>query len=385
MAQKDYYGLLGVEKNATADELKSAYRKMARKFHPDTFATKSDAEKKEAEEKFKEINHAYDVLSDPNKREIYDQYGDENANPNPFGGSGFGGFSDAFGGSGGFDFDDILSSFFGGGGSRGGQSSRAQSMPQRGQDILVRLDISFEEAAFGVSKTVNVRRVENCPHCHGTGAKDGTAFKVCPDCGGTGRVKTVQKTPFGSFSSVVPCPKCQGKGKIISEPCPKCKGNPRREFVREIKVNIPAGIDDEQRINYSGEGGAGLNGGENGNLVVQVKVRPHKLFKRNGNDLHIEVPISMIDATLGTEIEVPTLKGNAKLQIPPATQTGTVFKIKGKGIKFVRKEQYGDLFVKVFVEVPKSISREQKNLLKQLQSNVDEKQFAKIKEYKEKL
>lgn len=383
MANKDYYGLLGVGKNATDAELKSAFRRKAKQFHPDTFATKTPAEKKEAEEKFKEINHAYDVLSDSNKRAVYDQYGDENAGG---GFGGFDGFSQGFS-SNSFDFDDIISSIFGGGfgGSSRSSKSQRQNMPQSGQDILVGLSLTFEEAAFGVEKEVNVRRVENCPACHGSGAKNGTSFKTCPNCGGSGQVKSVQKTPFGQFSSVVPCPTCKGMGKVVEEVCPKCNGNSRREFTRKIKVNIPAGIDNDQRINYAGEGGAGINGGSNGNLIVQIKVLPHKLFKRDGTNLHITVPISMIDATLGTTIEIPTLDGKAKLSIPSGTQTGTEFKIKNKGVKYLKRDHHGDLFVKVFVEVPKTVSRDQKELLKKLQTSVELKQFSKQKEFKEKL
>ncbi|MDD4839719.1 MAG: molecular chaperone DnaJ [Clostridia bacterium] len=386
MAEKDYYKLLGVEKGATADELKSAYRKMAKKYHPDTLSSSSADDKKTAETKFKEINHAYDILSDPQKRETYDRFGDENAG-GMGGAGGFGGFSQGFSGASSVDFDDILSSIFSGFGGMGGQtrSSSKQNIAQRGQDLLVGLSISFEEAAFGAEKTVNVRRVENCPSCKGTGAKNGTSFKTCSACNGTGKVQTIQRTPFGQFSSVVPCPTCKGRGKIVEEVCPVCQGNARREYTRDVKVNIPAGIDNDQRINYSGEGGAGINGGENGNLIVQIKVRPHKLFKRNINDMFIEIPITMMDATLGCVISVPTLTKPTELDIPAGTQTGTEFKIKGQGIKYIRKNTYGDLYVTITVEVPKSISREQKDLLKKLQSSVDVKQFPKQKEYKDKL
>ncbi|HKL94292.1 MAG TPA: molecular chaperone DnaJ, partial [Clostridia bacterium] len=380
MAEKDYYKLLGIEKSATADEIKSAYRRMAKKYHPDTLSTASDAEKKAAEAKFKDVNHAYEVLSDSQKREIYDQYGDETP-PNM---GGFGGFGQGFSGGGSaFEFDDILSSIFSGFGGAGGFTrTGSQNVAQRGQDLLVGLSISFEEAAFGVEKTVSVRRVENCPTCKGTGAKNGTSFKTCSACNGSGKVQSVQRTPFGQFSSVVPCPTCKGRGKIIEEVCPTCEGKPRREYVRDIKINIPAGIDNDQRINYAGEGGAGINNGENGNLIIQIKIRPHKLFTRGGNDLFVEIPITILDAALGCEISVPTLTTPAVLSIPAGTQTGTEFKIKGQGIKFIRKTTYGDLYVKVLVEVPKTISKEQKDLLKKLQTTIEIKQFPKQKEYK---
>lgn len=383
MAGKDYYKLLGIEKTATADEIKSAYRRMAKKYHPDTLATASDAEKKTAEERFKDISHAYEVLSDPQKRAVFDEYGDENMNT-----GGFGGFGQGFGGGGGaFEFDDILSSIFSGFGGMGGSSrtTNRQNVAQRGQDILVGLSLSFEEAAFGAQKMVSVRRVENCKSCKGTGAKNGTSFKTCSTCKGSGKMQSVQKTAFGQFSSVVPCPTCKGRGKIVEESCPSCEGKPRREYTRDIKVNIPAGIDNDQRINYSGEGGAGINGGENGNLIVQIRIRPHKLFVRRGNDLHLEIPITILDAALGCEISVPTLTTPTVLSIPAGTQTGAEFKIKGQGIKYIRKSTNGDLYVKVLVEVPKSISKEQKALLKKLQGTIEIKQFPKQKEYKEKL
>lgn len=382
MAEKDYYGLLGVDKNATADEIKSAYRKMAKKYHPDTLANASTQEKKAAEEKFKQISHAYDVLSDPQKKEVYDRFGDENPAA-----AGAGGFSQGFSSTGGaFDFDDILSSIFSGFGGMGGtRSSTQRTSVQRGQDILVGLSISFEEAAFGAEKVISIRRVENCPSCKGTGAKDASSFKTCSACGGSGRVQSVQRTPFGQFSSVVSCPTCKGKGKVVEHVCPACEGNARREYTREIKVNIPAGIDNDQRINYSGEGHAGVNGGENGNLLVQIKVRPHKLFVRRGNDLYIDIPVSMIDAALGCVISVPTLTKDVELEVPQGTQSGTEFKVKGQGVKQIKKSTYGDLYVKVLIEIPKSVTREQKDLLKKLQTSFELKQFPKQKDYREKL
>ncbi len=386
MAAKNYYEILGVEKTATADELKLAYRKLAKKYHPDMYVSASEQEKKDAEAKFKDINHAYEVLSDPQKRAAYDTYGDENG---PQAGAGFGGFS-GFGSGGtgaggfGFDMDDIFSSIFSG---FGGGSSRAQraNAPQRGQDILVGVNLTFEEAAFGTQKTVNVKRVENCPDCKGTGAKDGTAFKVCSQCKGSGRVTMTQRTPFGQVSTQGVCPTCHGTGKIITDKCTSCGGVGRFEKVSEVKVNIPAGIDSGQRVRYDNEGHAGSNGGEKGGLYVEVRVAPHKLFSRNGFDVLLEVPISIVDATLGTTIEVPTLYGNKEVKIPEGTQSGTVFTIKNYGIKKLKGTGKGDMFVKVVVEVPKSVSKEQKEFLKRFDQISDQKkQYPLKKAYDEK-
>lgn len=380
MAAKNYYEILGVEKTATADELKLAYRKLAKKYHPDMYVSASEQEKKDAEAKFKDINHAYEVLSDPQKRAAYDTYGDENG---PQAGAGFGGFSGGAGGFG-FDMDDIFSSIFSG---FGGGSSRAQraNAPQRGQDILVGVNLTFEEAAFGTQKTVSVKRVENCPDCKGTGAKDGTAFKVCSQCKGSGRVTMTQRTPFGQVSTQGVCPTCHGTGKIITDKCTSCGGVGRFEKVREVKVNIPAGIDSGQRVRYDNEGHAGSNGGEKGGLYVEVRVAPHKLFSRNGFDVLLEVPISIVDATLGTTIEVPTLYGNKEVKIPEGTQSGTVFTIKNYGIKKLKGTGKGDMFVKVVVEVPKSVSKEQKEFLKRFDQISDQKkQYPLKKAYDEK-
>lgn len=378
---KNYYEILGVEKTASADELKSAYRKLAKKYHPDVYASASDAEKKSAEERFKEINHAYEVLSDEQKRAAYDTYGDENGPQ--MGAGGFGGFGGNAGGFG-FDVDDIFSTIFSGFGGGGSRSQRTSS-PQRGQDILVSATLTFEEAAFGVQKVVNVKRVENCPDCGGNGAKDGTAIKVCPHCGGSGRVTTTQRTPFGQFSSTGVCPHCKGQGKVVTDTCKTCNGQGRVERTREVKVNIPAGIDGGQRITYRGEGHAGKNGGERGSLVVEVSVKPHKLFKRKGNDVFIEVPVSFVDVALGCTISVPTLYGSEEIKVPEGTQSGTEFKLKNKGIKDVRSNAKGDMFVKVMAEMPKSLSREQKELLRKLETTFEPKQYPYQKAYREKL
>lgn len=377
MATKNYYEILGVEKTANADELKSAYRKLAKKYHPDVYANATDAEKKEAEAKFKDINHAYEVLSDSQKRAAYDTYGDENG---PQAGAGFGGGAGGFG----FDMDDIFSTIFSGFGGGGSRQNRANA-PQRGQDILVGVTITFEEAVFGVQKNVSVRRVENCPDCKGTGAKGGTAFKVCSHCGGSGRVTMTQRTPFGQVSTQGVCPTCGGKGRIVTEKCTSCGGQGRFERTREVKVNIPAGIDQGQRVRYDNEGHAGINGGEKGSLYVEVRVAPHKLYARNGYDVQIEVPISFLDATLGCTIEVPTLYGKKELKVPECTQSGTVLTLKGYGIKKLKGVGKGDMFVKIVVEVPKSVTREQKELLKKFDATVEKKQCPIKKAYEEKL
>ncbi len=384
MSDKSYYEILGVDKSASQDELKSAYRKLAKKYHPDLYSTASEQEKKNAEVKFKEINHAYDVLSDAQKRAAYDAYGNENG---PTGGAGgFGGFGGFGGSSGGFGFDadDIFSSIFSAFGGGGQRTSRANA-PQRGQDILINLTITFEEAAFGVRKTVTVKRVESCPSCNGTGAKDGKAFKTCTNCKGTGQVSQTQRTPFGQFTSTGVCPVCKGTGKVVTETCKTCGGQGRYERAREISVNIPAGIDSGQRITYQGEGHSGRNGGEKGSLIVEITVRPHKLFRRSGSDLQLEVPLTIAEAALGCTIMVPTLNAPQELKVPEGTQSGTVFKLKGQGIKKLRGGDKGDLYVKVVVEVPKSVTKEQKDLLRKLDVSFESKQFPRKKEYKEKL
>jgi molecular chaperone DnaJ len=352
MAEKrDYYEVLGVGRNATPEEIKKAYKKLAKKYHPDL-----NPDSKTAEEKFKEVSEAYSVLSDDNQRARYDQFGHEGLNGQGMGG--FGGFG-GFGGQG-FDMGDIFSSFFGGG--FGGQT-RDPSAPQRGGDLRLDLTVTFEEAAKGVEKEVSVTRMEACPDCKGSGAKPGTGRETCSQCNGSGRVRLNQTTPFGQFQTVKTCSACGGSGSIIKEPCPKCGGSGRVRKHHKIKVNVPAGVDNGSRLRMQGEGEGGVNGGSNGDLFIYVTVKPHKFFKREGDNVFLEQQISFAEAALGADIEVPTLDGPVKLTIPEGTQTGTTFRLRGKGVPYLNGSSRGDQYVTVVVETPKSLNKEQKDLL----------------------
>lgn len=361
MAKRDYYEILGVSKDATEADIKKAFRKLARKYHPDVNKSK------DAPEKFKEINEAYEVLSDPDKRARYDQFGHAGVDQNGFG---TGDFSD-FGGFGGFGnfgdfgggglFDDIFDSFFGGSGF--GTTTNKRPGPERGADVRYDLQITLEEAAFGTEKQIQIYRTEQCDKCKGSGAKPGTRPKKCEVCGGTGQVKNVRNTAFGQFVNVTTCSKCAGKGTIIEEPCPNCGGSGKKRVSRKINIKVPAGVDTGSRLRISGEGELGERGGPPGDLYVFIHVKPHKLFTRQGNDLLYEIPISFIQATLGDEIEIPTLEEKVKLKIPEGTQTGTKFRIRGKGIPDVNGFGRGDLFVKVNVVIPKKLNDKQKELL----------------------
>ncbi|HHY04995.1 MAG TPA: molecular chaperone DnaJ [Thermoanaerobacterales bacterium] len=353
MAKKDYYEVLGVDKNATEQEIKKAYRRLARKYHPDV--NKDD---ENATEKFKEINEAYEVLKDPDKRAQYDQFGHAGMEQGGFDPSGFGGFGN-FGDFGTDIFDDIFENFFGGGFSRAQKNG-----PKRGADIRYDLEISLEEAAFGTEKDIEISRMENCDKCNGTGAKPGTHPQKCSACNGTGEVKNVKKTAFGSFVNVTTCVKCGGKGTIIEEPCPKCFGSGKTRETRKVKVKIPAGVDSGSRLRMSGEGEPGEKGGPPGDLYIIIHVKPHKLFVRQGDDLIYEAPISIVQATLGDEIEIPTLEGKVKLKIPEGTQPGTRFRLKSKGIPHLRGFGRGDLHVRANVVIPRKLNEKQKQLLK---------------------
>lgn len=366
--KRDYYEVLGISKGAEAQEIKKAYRKLAMKYHPDR-----NPGDEEAEEKFKEINEAYEVLSDDTKRKTYDQFGHDGLNgqggfggQGGFNGQGFGGFEDMFG--------DIFGDMFGGGFGGGRQRRRG---PQRGADIRQNVTISFEEAAFGKKMSIKLNRSEECDECDGTGAKPGTSKKTCSTCNGTGQVRTVQRTPFGNIASSRPCSTCNGTGEVIESPCSKCHGTGNTRKVKTIEVDIPAGIDDGQMIKLAGQGEVGEKGAPRGDLYIVVNVKSHPLFTRDGNDIYFEMPITFVQATLGDEIEVPTLDGKVKYSVPEGTQTGTVFRLKEKGIPRIRGNSRGDQYVKVVVEIPKKLNDKQKDLLREFAkacgSNVHEK------------
>ncbi len=355
--KRDYYEVLGVQKGASDDEIKKAYRKTAKKYHPDL-----NPGNKEAEEKFKEANEAYEVLSDSQKKARYDQFGHAGVDPNygagggnPFGG----GFSGDFGD---IDLGDIFSSFFGGG---FGGGSRNPNAPRKGRDIQTSVSITFEEAAKGCKKNIEVPRVENCSECGGTGAAKGTTPTVCKECGGSGVVNVQQRTAFGVMSTQRACSACGGSGKTIEHPCSKCNGKGKVRKKNKVDVNIPAGIDNRQVINVRGFGDTGFNGGPSGDLKVVVSVKKHKDFVRDGFDVWYEKHVSIVEATLGAELVVPTLEGNVKYNMPAGTQPDEVFKLKNKGIQRLNSIGRGDQYVKIIVDIPKSVTAQQKELLKQ--------------------
>ncbi|MDD8048212.1 MAG: molecular chaperone DnaJ [Thomasclavelia sp.] len=357
MAEKrDYYDVLGVSKSATQDEIKKAYRKMAKKYHPDINKAA------DAEEKFKEVNEAYEVLSDDNKKAAYDRYGhaafDQTQGGGPGGFGGFGGFQGGFNAD---DLGDIFGSFFG-----GGRSSRRSTGPTRGDDHLMRLNINFMEAVNGTKKDIQVTYDAPCSHCHGTGAKNPNDVQTCPRCGGRGTIQQQQQTFMGTVMSETVCPDCHGTGKIVKEKCPQCHGTGYENKKVTVQLNIPAGIDTGQQLRIEGKGGKGSNGGPNGDLFVEIHVGGHPHFKREGTDISIQVPISVTDATLGTEIDVPTVQGDVSLKIPAGTQSGTKFRLKGKGIKSLRGNGYGNQYVKVEVKIPQKLNAKQKKLYEDL-------------------
>ena len=351
MSKRDYYDILGVARNASDEEIKKAYRKLAMKYHPDR-----NPHVKEAEEKFKEAKEAYEVLSDGDKRAAYDQFGHEGVNPQ--GGPGFGGFG---GGAGGFDFSDIFEGIFGGGMGGGG---RGHSNVYRGADLRYNLEITLEEAARGTETKIRIPTLEECETCQGSGARPGTQPQTCPTCQGHGQVRMQQ----GFFSIQQTCPRCHGSGKIIAESCGTCHGQGRVKKHKTLSVKIPAGVDEGDRIRLAGEGEAGVNGGPPGDLYVQIHLKVHALFKRDGDDLHCEMPVSFATAALGGEVEIPTLDGHARLKVAPETQSGQVLRLKGKGIKGVRSSNPGDLYCHVVVETPVKLSSRQKELLREFES-----------------
>lgn len=357
--KRDYYEVLGVSKGATEDEIKKAYRKTAKKYHPDL-----NPDNAEAEAKFKECNEAYEVLSDPQKKARYDQFGFAGVDPSY--GAGQGGYGGGFGGfDGDIDLGDIFSSFFGGGSGFGGFGGRNPNAPQRGNDVQAVVSITFEEAAKGCKKTVEVSKVEDCSQCGGTGAAQGSSPTVCPDCQGRGVVNIQQRTAFGVMSTQRPCGRCGGKGKIISNPCTKCNGKGKVRKKSKVEINIPAGIDNRQVVNVRGYGDAGVNGGGAGDLRVVVNVKAHKDFERDGFDVWYEKHVSIIEATLGAELRVPTFEGDVKYNMPAGTQPGEVFKLKGKGIPRLNSSGKGDQYVRIVVDIPKEVTPEQRAILMQ--------------------
>lgn len=365
--KRDYYEVLEIDKNADEAAIKKAYRSLAKKYHPDM-----NPNDKVAEEKFKEVNEAYAVLSDPEKKAKYDQFGHAAFDPSSggFGGGGFGDFG---------DISDIFSSFFGGGfgGGFGGSSGRRKNAPVRGDDIGVHITISFEEAAFGVKRDITYNRVQKCSDCDGSGAEKGTSAETCPNCHGSGQMRVTQRLGGMSFQSTTTCSNCRGSGKIIKNPCSNCRGTGYVKVSKKLEVSIPAGIDDGERIALRGQGCDGRNGGSTGDLILSVNVKPHNIFERDGYDLYCEVPITIAEATLGAEIDVPSLEGTIKYKIPEGTQPGTRFTLKQKGITMINSQRKGDLIFKVNVEIPKNLSEKQKEHMRAFADSCGESNYAK--------
>lgn len=358
--KRDYYEVLGVDKEASDQEIKKAFRKLARKYHPDV-----NPDDKEAETRFKEINDAYETLSDPQKRQQYDQFGPDGPQFGGFGGPGGANFNGDFG-----DIGDIFNMFFGGAGGGFGGPARG---PRRGNDLRYDLTIDFEEAVFGGKKNITISKLKTCETCHGSGAQPGTHAHTCSRCGGSGRVVTTQQTPFGRVQTQTTCPDCQGSGEQIDSPCTECNGAGRKRDTVTLEVNIPAGVDNGNRLRMQGEGEAGESGGPAGDLYIYIRVRPHPIFERIDNDIYMEQPINVAQAALGDEIEVPTLEGRIKFKIPAGVQSGTRFRMKGKGIKGMKSFSKGDQFVTVMVETPKSLTAEERELFEKLSKSLEKK------------
>ena len=359
MAEKrEYYEVLGVSKGASDDEIKRAYRKLAKKYHPDL------NKEPDAAEKFKEVNEAYEILSDPQKRQSYDQFGFAGTDPN-----GFGGFNGASGFGG---FDDIFSSFFGGSGFSGasgfGGQTRTSRGPQKGNDRFMRMSVSFMDACFGKTETVNLTVDEPCPHCHGTGAETPNDVVTCPDCHGSGVVDMIQSTMFGRIRTQSECPKCHGSGKYIRKACHVCGGSGYERKRSSVDIKIPAGISSGQQMRVAGKGERGVNGGPNGDLYIEINVEPHQYFTRNGKDILLDIPVSAVDATLGTTIEVPTVYGDVSMKIPQGTQDGARLRLKGKGVVDIKSGKQGDQLCTVRIKIDTELSRKEKELYQQLQA-----------------
>ncbi|RPF43170.1 molecular chaperone DnaJ [Hydrogenoanaerobacterium saccharovorans] len=375
--KRDYYEVLGVQKGCSDDELKKAYRRLAKKYHPDL-----NPGDKEAETKFKEANEAYEVLSDAQKRQKYDQFGFAGVDPSygaGAGGAGFGGFGDMD-----FDLGDIFGSFFGGG-FGGSTRTRNPNGPIRGNDVNTQLNLSFIEAALGCQKEVTIQRLERCETCDGTGAAKGTSPESCSDCGGTGQVRVQQRTPFGVIQTSRTCPKCNGKGKVIKSPCSDCRGMGRVRHTKKINVNVPAGIDNGQTFVMSGQGDHGVNAGPAGDLNITVGIRPDPIFSRDGFNVWCEIPITFTQAALGDEITVPTIDGKVTYEVPEGTQPGTTFRLRNKGIPFVNGRGRGDQYVKVTIEVPQNLNNKQKQALKDFEALANDKNYEKRKGFFDKL
>ncbi|MBQ2846115.1 MAG: molecular chaperone DnaJ [Firmicutes bacterium] len=372
--KRDYYEVLGVQKNASDDEIKKAFRKLALKYHPD-----KNPGDKTAEEKFKEVNEAYGVLSDPDKKSKYDRFGFAGVDPNYGAGQGggfgdFGGFG-GFGGAGGMSFDDIFDMFgsFGGGGRRQSRRNGAQ----KGRDLQKTVTIDFTDALFGCSKQLDIMKEVKCKTCGGSGAKAGTSKKTCDQCGGSGQISQVSNTPFGRFQNITTCPKCGGTGQVVESPCPDCSGTGRVRKTVKIKVDIPAGVDNDSIITLRGQGEPGVNGGPDGDLYIVVNVRPHSTFKRRGDDLYLDMPITFDQAALGAKVQVPGFGEAYSYTIMPGTQTGSSFRLKGKGVPNVRTGKKGDLYVKVIVEVPTKLSRKEKKAIEEMAAKLGQDVYPK--------
>ncbi|HBQ65054.1 MAG TPA: molecular chaperone DnaJ, partial [Clostridiales bacterium] len=361
--KRDYYEVLGVGRDATPEDLKKAYRKMAKQYHPDV-----NSGNKESEAKFKEVNEAYAILSDAQKKAQYDQFGHAAFDQTGGGPGGFGGFD--------FNINDIFESFFGGG---FGSSSHSRRGPQKGQDIRYQMEVKFEEAAFGIEREITFQKMQDCSTCEGTGAKPGTRAETCKHCGGTGQVQERRQTPFGNMTNVKTCDACRGEGKIIASPCSQCQGRGKIRKTVKLRVKVPAGIDDDQMISLRGEGEPGIRGGPPGDLYIAIRVKPHPFFHRDGMNIFCEIPITFTQAALGAEIDVPTLDGKVKFHIPEGTQNSTDFRLRQKGIPSLRGGGRGDLYVKVLVEVPRKLNEKQKELLRQFSEQGGDEHYEKRK------
>ena len=373
--KRDYYEVLGVAKDASEEQIKKAYRKLAKENHPDLHPGD-----KQSEARFKEVNEAYEVLSSTDKKSKYDQFG--HAGVDPSYGAGQGGYGGGFGGFGeDFDLGSIFESFFGGGGT----SARSRNAPQKGSSLRFTMMLTFKEAVFGCEKEIQASRSESCPDCGGSGAEKGTSAETCPVCHGAGQVRTTQRSPLGMFSSTSACRNCAGTGRVIKTPCHACRGSGHITRQRTILVKVPARIDEGQTLPLYGQGNAGANGGPAGDILVQIQVRPHPLFTREATAIQCEIPVTFVQATLGAELEVPTVDGPVKYTMPEGTQSGTTFRLKGKGVPVLGGKGRGDQYVTVSVEIPKNLSEKQKDLLREFGSTVGEQNYARRRSFFDKI